>query len=115
MIRAKLCEGLGEIITGKTSPEGYFTVGLFSMTDAFFDTPLEDLIKKLALSDDMTSALLDHKGDKGKILQLASHYQEDRLTKKDLNVLENYNITNQQLTQTYLDSIYWSKEQTSKS
>ena len=110
MIRAKLCEDLGGIITGKIAPEGYFTVGLFSMTDAFFDTPLEELIKKLALSNELTSALLHHKGDKGKILQIATHFQENKLTRQDLNVLEDYNISNQQLTQAYLDSIYWSKE-----
>jgi EAL and modified HD-GYP domain-containing signal transduction protein len=110
MIRAKLCENLGGIITGKIAPEGYFTVGLFSMTDAFFDTPLEELIKKLALSNELTSALLCHKGDKGKTLQIAAHYQENKLTKQDLNFLEDYNISNQQLTQAYLDSIYWSKE-----
>ncbi|MFT6102934.1 MAG: EAL and modified HD-GYP domain-containing signal transduction protein [Candidatus Endobugula sp.] len=114
MIRAKMCEELGGIITGKIAPEGYFTVGLFSMTDAFFDTPLEELIKKLALSNELTSALLQHKGDKGKILQITAHYQEDKLTKQDLNFLEDYNITNQQLTQAYLNSIYWSKEQVDK-
>lgn len=111
MIRAKLCEHLGEIITGKSSPEGYFTVGLFSMIDAFFDTPLEELIKKLALRQELIDALLNYKGDKGRVLRLACHYQEDKLTKQDLALLEDYRIDNKMITQAYLDSIYWSKEQ----
>lgn len=111
MIRAKLCEHLGEIITGKSSPEGYFTVGLFSMIDAFFDTPLEELIKKLALHQELIDALLNYKGDKGRVLRLACHYQEDKLTKQDLALLEDYRIDNKMITQAYLDSIYWSKEQ----
>lgn len=111
MIRAKLCEHLGEIITGKSSPEGYFTVGLFSMIDAFFDTPLEELITKLALRQELIDALLNYKGDKGRVLRLACHYQEDKLTKQDLALLEDYRIDNKMITQAYLDSIYWSKEQ----
>ncbi|MGS2718732.1 EAL and HDOD domain-containing protein [Eionea flava] len=112
MVRAKFCELLGEIITKKTSPDGYFTVGLFSMIDAFFDTPLEELIQKLALRKELIDALLHYQGEKGRVLRLASHYQEDKLTKKDLALLEDYNIDNKAITQAYLDSIYWSKEQT---
>lgn len=112
MVRAKMCELLGEIITKKPAPDGYFTIGLFSVIDAFFDTPLENLIKKLGLSEELLSALLHYKGDKGKILRIAIHYQEDKLTKDDLANLEDYNISNQELTQSYLNGLYWSKEQT---
>lgn len=112
MVRARFCELLGEIITQKTSPDGYFTVGLFSMIDAFFDTPLEELIQKLALRKELIDALLHYQGEKGRVLRLASHYQEDKLTKRDLALLEEYNIDNKVITQAYLDSVYWSKEQT---
>jgi EAL and modified HD-GYP domain-containing signal transduction protein len=112
MIRAKMCELLGEVVTKKTAPEGYFTIGLFSIIDAFFDTPLEELIKKLGLSGELSAALLHYKGEKGKILQIAVHYQEDTLSKSDLATLEDYNISNQALAQAYLNSLYWSKEQT---
>lgn len=110
MIRAKMCELLGEMATKKTSPEDYFTIGLFSIIDAFFDTPLEELMNKLSLKKELCDALLHHKGEKGKILQLAINYQEDKLTKDDLHTLENYNISHQQLATAYLESIYWSKE-----
>jgi EAL and modified HD-GYP domain-containing signal transduction protein len=112
MVRAKMCELLGETITKKTAPDGYFTIGLFSVIDAFFDTPLEELITKLGLSEELLAALLHYKGEKGKILQIAVHYQEDKLSKHDLANLEDYNINNQALTQAYLTSLYWSKEQT---
>jgi len=114
MVRAKMCELLGEIITKKSAPDGYFTIGLFSVIDAFFDTPLEALIKKLGLSEELIIALLQHKGEKGEVLQIVMHYQEDKLTKNDLAKLEDYDISNQELTQAYLNSLYWSKKQTTK-
>lgn len=112
MVRAKMCELLGEIVTKKEAPDGYFTVGLFSVIDAFFDTPLDEVIKKLGLSEELLTALLNYKGEKGKILKIAIHYQEDKLSKQDLANLEDYNINNQDLTQAYLNSLYWSKAQT---
>jgi EAL and modified HD-GYP domain-containing signal transduction protein len=111
MVRAKMCELLGEIVTKKEAPDGYFTVGLFSVIDAFFDTPLDEVIKKLGLSEELLTALLHYKGEKGKILKIAIHYQEDKLSKQDLANLEDYKINNQDLTQAYLNSLYWSKAQ----
>ena len=112
MVRAKMCELLGEKITKQSAPDGYFTIGLFSVIDAFFDTPLDELIKKLGLSEELLSALLHKKGDKGKVLKIAINYQEDKLSRDDLANLEDYNISNQELSQDYLTSLYFSKTQT---
>lgn len=113
MIRAKMCENLGEIITQRKEPEGYFTVGLFSIIDAFFDTSLKSLIAKLSLNDDITNALLKHKGTLGQALETVINHQEGKSC-TTTSLLSKHNISNKQLTQCYLDSVTWAKEHTAE-
>jgi len=47
-----------------------FTVGLLSITDAIFRTPMEELVDDLPLSDDIRAALLERSGPHGATLQL---------------------------------------------
>ncbi|MGO9901750.1 MAG: hypothetical protein ACLP0J_19145 [Solirubrobacteraceae bacterium] len=45
------------------------TLGLFSVIDALFDTPMADLLPELPLAPDMCEALVEHKGPKGGLLE----------------------------------------------
>lgn len=45
MIRARMCESLGKRITRRESADDYFTIGMLSLIDAFFDMPMADLVK----------------------------------------------------------------------
>ncbi len=47
-----------------------FTVGLLSITDAIFNTPMEELVDDLPLSDEIVAALLDRSGPLGATLRL---------------------------------------------
>lgn len=74
MTRAKMCELLAE--KARLSPlESYVTVGLFSALDLLMQRPLDSLIRPLPLSDEVTSALLEHKGQLGEALACALAYE----------------------------------------
>jgi EAL and modified HD-GYP domain-containing signal transduction protein len=70
MQRAVMCERLARLCD---SPEGssYFTAGLLSSLDALFDLPLAEVLSSLPLSDELKSAVLDHRGPIGEVLQCA--------------------------------------------
>ncbi|WP_320837424.1 EAL and HDOD domain-containing protein [Zhongshania sp.] len=68
--RAYLCQLLAQkhpVVDQHTA----YTTGMFSLLDAFIDIPLKDVCSKLALPATMTTALLDHTGAYGEILDLA--------------------------------------------
>jgi c-di-GMP phosphodiesterase len=110
MIRAKMCELIGEAISQKESAEEYFTVGLFSIIDAFFDTPLAELIKKLSLNKTMTDALLSKKGLMGKTLTVVIQYQEGSLDTETMALLSEHHIDAQKLNAYYFSSLAWTEE-----
>ena len=68
--RAYLCQMLAQKQNGVDQHTAY-TTGMFSLLDAFIDTPLEDICSKLELSAVMSSALLKQEGCYGETLSLA--------------------------------------------
>ncbi|MEM6998978.1 MAG: HDOD domain-containing protein, partial [Pseudomonadota bacterium] len=67
LVRAKMCE-LIAIERNFPDKDSYFIVGLFSILDAILDQPLDKILQKMPLDDDLNSALLEREGDKGKAL-----------------------------------------------
>lgn len=68
LVRARFCELAGQNDLDANGNE-MFTLGLFSVIDALFDTPMEELLTKLPLAPDMCEALVDHTGAKGELLE----------------------------------------------
>jgi EAL and modified HD-GYP domain-containing signal transduction protein len=71
LVRARMCELLEESKSGEM-----FTIGLMSLLDALMDTPLIELLDELSLSSPVTMALLDYKGEKGRILHNVIRYEQ---------------------------------------
>ncbi|MFT6732919.1 MAG: EAL and modified HD-GYP domain-containing signal transduction protein [Polaribacter sp.] len=67
LARARACE-LIAIYHQHERPEAYFTIGLFSGIDAVMLADKQWLINKLDLATDITEALLEFKGEKGRVL-----------------------------------------------
>ncbi|MBL4608520.1 MAG: HDOD domain-containing protein [Pseudomonadales bacterium] len=69
LFRAKMCEEVA--VRGKLKePQMYFTVGLFSMLDAFMDKPISEILKQLPLSEVVNTAIISKKGLPGNILNM---------------------------------------------
>ena len=54
-----------------------FTLGLFSVIDALFETPMAELLAKLPLAPDICEALLEHKGRQGELLECLNALEDD--------------------------------------
>jgi EAL and modified HD-GYP domain-containing signal transduction protein len=68
LVRARFCELAGQLHLGANGSE-MFTLGLFSVIDTRFDTPMGELLSELPLAPDLCDALLEHKGRKGEMLE----------------------------------------------
>ncbi|MBX2807376.1 MAG: EAL domain-containing protein [Cellvibrionaceae bacterium] len=111
MLRAKMCERIGQKITGSQKADDFFTVGLLSLIDAFFDMPMKTLLDKLSLSNTIKYALLKHQGDMGMALESAINYQTgDWNQSGKLQLIQDNRIAGEDLTTIYLESIRWVEE-----
>jgi EAL and modified HD-GYP domain-containing signal transduction protein len=75
LIRAKMAETVAKA-TGAVDPESAFTVGLFSVLDAFMGMRMEDVLAELPLSADVGAALLDRSGVLGELLTWVLAYEK---------------------------------------
>ncbi len=106
VIRAKMCELIGAKITRTEGPI-YFSVGLLSTLDAYFDQPMAELIHKLSLHQKVVDALLYQQGVYGEVLQAVIGLEQARFDQINLPALEQYGISIEVLNQVQLDSITW--------
>jgi len=111
MLRAKMCEKLGEVIGNKNQVDQYFTLGLFSLIDTFFDMSMENVLKKLSLPPEIETALRFHKGVMGNVLAIVIDYQNGNWDNKRQNPLINDGkLCDEQMKAAYLFSIHWVEE-----
>ncbi len=111
LFRGRLCELVGDQVRG-SSVRGLplsgtlFLIGLFSRIDVLLKIPMEDLFKKIDLSDAVKEALIWRVGPGGRILKGVEAYErgqweeaEEELTQVGLDPAELPNL--------YLESIAW--------
>ena len=75
IVRARFCESLGNISHSDIDRSGLFTLGLFSKIDAILDDSMENLMKKLPLSNSIKDALIYGEGELKDYLRLAACYE----------------------------------------
>lgn len=107
LTRARMCELIAAEINKKNRQDSFFTVGLLSTLDAFLDTPLEELLASLSLSDAINKAMLNYSGPEGMVLQLVRYHEQGDWEKIDWNALAQMGLTQQRLAEIYLDSLGW--------
>lgn len=66
--RARMCQLMAN---SSEAAHRFFTVGLFSLLDAYLDRPLEDLLGEIPLSAEIKRAILQHTGEAGLALKAA--------------------------------------------
>ncbi|MGO9972218.1 MAG: EAL and HDOD domain-containing protein [Solirubrobacteraceae bacterium] len=68
LLRARFCE-LATQNDLQADCDEMFTLGLFSVIDVLFETPMAELVAKLPLGPDMCEALVEHTGRQGELLE----------------------------------------------
>ena len=73
-VRGRLMETMQKQLAGRAASdeqaEAAFMVGILSLLDVLFETPMEEIIANLNLNEDVSSALLMREGQLGKMLKL---------------------------------------------
>ncbi len=109
-VRGRLMEILFKQLDGSTvsdeRAEAAFMVGILSLLDVLFETPMEEIIANLNLNDDVTQALLYRKGRLGKMLILA-----EKLEVTDFDavtvLLDECRVSLAQLLKAQLEAFNW--------
>lgn len=95
LIRARMCESLCPL-HGVSSSQG-FTVGLFSILDAYFDCEIKQLVADLPLASEILDALLKREGVLGTILEEILAYERGEWDQSIMRMVEPH----------ILQSVYW--------
>ena len=110
MTRARFCQLLGQTLTGSRRADSHFTVGLLSLLDAFMDTPMDELLAKISLNQDLVTALLTLEGPEGKALKIAMTYERGDWDNIDWDYLSAHKVDASDIAKMYTDSLSWTAE-----
>ncbi len=95
LIRARMCEALCPLF-GVSSSQG-FTVGMFSILDAYFDCEMKQLLAELPLAEEILDALLKQEGQLGQVLNAVLAYEQGEWDQETIGIVEPH----------MLQSVYW--------
>lgn len=74
LVRARTCELLASLAT-PTAADSLFTVGLFSLLDALMGLPLDEILRRVPLKEELARALTHREGPAGKVLVAVEHHE----------------------------------------
>ena len=98
-----MCQKLSQ--SQGVSPSQGFTVGLFSILDAYFDCEMTQLLADLPLSSEVRLALIERQGLLGEILSCVMLYERG-----EWNKIETCRFDSKVLREEYFQSTEWANE-----
>jgi len=108
--RARMCELVATTSTDRRHPGSAFIVGLLSLLDVLLEVPMNKILGRLQLSDDVRGALLERGGPLGTPLQLVEAYEKANWdAARDL--ASDNAVSDDALPGLYLDALHWASEQ----
>lgn len=103
LVRAKMCELLG----GAQDPDlgsEFFTVGLFSLLDTIFDSPMEEVLDNMPLDSEIKDALLQREGALGRVLANVEAHE-----KGEWDSVERDGYGQKQIMDAYIAALEWAR------
>lgn len=102
LTRANMCYDLAQKL-GFNNPDSYFTAGMLSILDSLLDLSMTEILEQLPLSAEIRDALLEHRGDIGRVIACVIDYEQGQWD----NILQdsNFNEILEHLKSTYLQAI----------
>ena len=80
LIRARFAENLAPKFGLQNKHESLFLLGLFSVLDIILETPMEEALSMVQVSDEIKAALLQGEGDFGNVLRFIQEYEAAEFT-----------------------------------
>ncbi len=105
--RARFCELVAPLLS--KDPDEAFLTGLFSLLDSLLNSPIEDLLSQLPLSEAVKCALSENKGRLGGIVALAKAYDRADWHRIQL-ICKHYQLDETKIADCYVDSLQWTQD-----
>lgn len=102
--RARMCQLLAPQQRSEVE-QRYFTVGLFSLLDAYLDQTLEQLLEEIPLAEDVKRAILERAGETGAALDAVVACE-----RADWQALESGPIDPKHLQRLYVSALEWTRQ-----
>ena len=107
LLRAKFCELLAQSLKRPgLTPDTGFLLGMFSLLDVLLSLPMEDVLKEVALADDINAALLGEDNDLRRLLDLVIAYEKGDWDAV-ITCSDRLNLPADQLKPTYDNVLEW--------
>ena len=87
-----------------------FTLGLFSLLDAFLDLSMEEVCERLNLPQELSGALTHHKGKYGHILSLVEEMERANWESASFSQLEELQLEITDITSSYQNALHASRD-----
>ncbi|MCU4676015.1 HDOD domain-containing protein [Catenovulum sp. 2E275] len=113
MSRANFCEAIAKHHAQLRDPSTAFLSGMLSVIDAILDEPVESVMNKLPLSEDIKNALINKKGIIADYLSLVEHYEKAQWTEANL-LINKLDLEPDQVPEFYNTAIQWASEHAAK-
>lgn len=104
LVRAKMCERFADHL-GQGNPGTAFLVGMFSLLDAMMDTTMDELLKTLPLTDEITQALSRQSGIYGDMLHDTIAYE-----RAEWDAIKCGELSESEISDIYLESLAWANK-----
>lgn len=111
-MRGKLMELMMECIVphDREQADHAFMVGVLSLLDTLFGTPLPELLAELNLADPVRLALLNHQGMLGRLLSIILRSEQNQLVELIAELTELHALSLLQFNQAQLQALGWANE-----
>ncbi|WP_448210873.1 EAL and HDOD domain-containing protein [Colwellia sp. MEBiC06753] len=110
MTRAKFCELISDKVNTRIDASIAFLTGLLSMIDAILDEPLEEVLQKLPLSQEIKDTLLTKKGVLAALIKLVEFIEHADWDKSQV-VMEKLQLNKEDTVECYNEAVAWADEQ----
>ncbi|WP_373017408.1 EAL and HDOD domain-containing protein [Thiomicrorhabdus sp.] len=107
LLNAKFCELMSSQSGKPHDKDSFFLVGLLSNLDAYFKTPINEVVEALPLSLELSDALVNHSGPMGHVLDILNVMQNRPDEAKDLE-FEGLGIA--QISNNFLSAAAWAQQ-----
>jgi EAL and modified HD-GYP domain-containing signal transduction protein len=108
--RARMCEVLANNSPRQMRAGSAFIVGLLSLLDVLLEVPMDEIVGRLELSDDVRGALLQRGGPLGMPLKLVEAYETADWALASGLAFDNA-VANEALPEIYLGALRWATQQ----
>ena len=103
LVRAVMCERLSEYIAPFLKDQ-FYTVGLLSCLDAFFDKSINKIVSHISLATEVRDALIEQKGQAGLALATTLAFEQAEWQKLNWTELAKFELNAKQINEIYFES-----------